>query len=337
MPGDPVRKIGVVGCGYWGPNLVRNLASIEGLDVVCVDHDESRARAVARRHGRVGVVPDVKALFTDPDVTAVMIATPLASHAPLATLALTADKHVFVEKPLAGSATEARALLSLARERDRRLMVGHTFLYSPPVRRIKRLIDAGELGEIVSVSSTRVNLGLHRKDVSVVWDLAAHDFSMFFYWLGQPPVEVSAVAKDFVQPGIPDTAFINLVFPTGTIGHVHVSWLSPSKLRQTTIVGSEKMVVYDDMAHLEQVRVFDRGVCLREPNTFGEFQLSYRTGDVVSPALSSEEPLAVEVAAFLESIRRGVDPPTDGANGLAVVEALEAVDASLRAGAPVLG
>jgi predicted dehydrogenase len=210
-------------------------------------------------------------------------------------------------------------------------MVGHTFLYSPPVRKIKEIIDRGDLGEIYYIASSRVNLGLHQKDVSVLWDLAPHDFAMVFHWLGETPVELSAAGQAFVQRGIPDVAFVNMRFPSGAMANVHVSWLSPSKLRQMTIVGSKKMLVYDDTASAERVKIFDKGVDYRDPATFGEYQLSYRTGDIVSPCLDTSEPLSVLAEEFLRCVETGDRPLTDGANGLEVVRALEHAERSLRA------
>ncbi len=323
-------KVGVVGCGYWGPNLVRNLVAHERCDdVVCCDTDVSRLKLVKRRYPSVSVLTDADAMLADETVDAVMVATPLTQHYPLARAALNAGKHVFVEKPFTGSSVDARELIGLARARGRTLMVGHTFLYSAPVRKIKELISRGELGDIHYIAMSRVNLGLHQTDISVVWDLAPHDFSMLLYWLDELPIEVTAMGQAYVQSGIPDVAFINLRYPSGTICNVNVSWLSPSKIRQTTIVGSRKMLIYDDTSTSERVKIFDKGVDYRDPATFGEFQLSYRTGDVVSPRLETAEPLSVEIGEFLRAIETGRPPLTDGANGLAVVEMLESAERSL--------
>jgi len=197
------------------------------------------------------------------------------------------------------------------------------------VVKTREIVDRGELGKVYYISSTRVNLGLHQKDISVVWDLAPHDLSMIMYWLGEVPVEVLATGKDFVQPGIPDVAFIFLRFASGAIAHIQVSWLAPSKLRRTTIVGSAKMLVYDDTENLEQVKIYDKGVNYKDPDSFGEYQLSYRTGDIISPRLENYEPLAAEVNDFLTAIRDGRRPRTDGLDGLRVVRVLEAAERSL--------
>jgi predicted dehydrogenase len=263
------------------------------------------------------------------DVDAVMIATPLSTHYDLALQAIQHGKHVFVEKPFAASSEQAVRLIEEADRRNLTVMVGHTFQYSPPVMKIKEILESGELGEIFYISSTRVNLGLHQKDVSVIWDLAPHDLSMILYWLDEAPAEVLAAGRDFVQKGIPDVAFMFMRFASGAIAHVQVSWLAPSKLRRTTIVGDAKMLVYDDTEHLEQVKLFDKGVHFKDPDTFGEYQLSYRTGDIVSPKIESFEPLQAEVTDFLSSIIQRRRPRSDGEAGLRVVRVLEAAERSL--------
>jgi predicted dehydrogenase len=268
-------------------------------------------------------------MLAQPDLNAVMIATPLCGHFPLARKALLKGKHVFVEKPFAASTEQGVELISLAEERGLTLAVGHTFIYSPPVAKIREILERNELGKVFYISSTRVNLGLHQKDISVVWDLAPHDLSMIMYWLGEMPTEVLAAGKDFVQRGIPDVAFVFMRFASGAIAHVQVSWLSPSKLRRTTIVGSAKMLVYDDTEHLEQVKIFDKGVNFKDPDSFGEYQLSYRTGDIVSPRLETYEPLQAEVADFLGCIVNKRRPRSDGEDGLRVVRVLEAAERSL--------
>jgi predicted dehydrogenase len=263
-----------------------------------------------------------------PAVEVIAIATPVSTHYPLATAALDAGKHVFVEKPLAASSAECEALLERAREKNLVLMPGHTFLYSPPVTMIRSLIEAGELGEIYFVSTSRVNLGLHQPDVSVAWDLAPHDFSILRYWLDEVPTHVSALSRDCIVPGTPDVAFISLEFPSRTIAHVELSWLAPSKLRRTAIVGSEKMVVYDDTSN-EPVRVFDSGVVLKDPASFGEYRLTYRSGAIVSPPVDVSEPLSLELADFCNAIRTGEQPCSHAGLGLDVVRIIEAVDRSL--------
>jgi len=325
----PLRTA-VVGLGYWGPNLVRNLAELDAVELVAVcDLDPERLTLAGRRYPAVRRTSDVQDVILADDIDAVLIATPVSTHHRLGMAALGAGKHVFVEKPLAASTREATELATTAVSQGLVLMPGHTFLYSPPVVTIHDLVVSGALGELLFISSSRVNLGLHQSDVSVVWDLAPHDFSILRYWLGETPAHVSATARACVGER-PDVAFINLEYESGPIAHVELSWLAPSKLRRTTIVGSEKMVVYDDTAN-EPVRVFDSGVDLREPETFGEFRLSYRTGDIVSPRIDAAEPLAIEIRDFCHAIRKASQPRSSSVLGVEVVRVMEAVDRSLSA------
>lgn len=324
-------NVGVVGCGYWGPNLVRNFLNNKGCgQVIACDLDPSKLERIQGRYPAIKVTPRSEDLFGSNQVDAVAIATPVKSHFQLARDAFRANKHVFVEKPFTTTSAEAEELIRLADEKGLILMVGHTFEYSPPVVKIGELISQGELGEIYFISSSRVNLGLHRKDVSVIWDLASHDFSILFFWLKASPLRISALGKDYVQHGIPDVAFINMEFPSGCVAHVEVSWLAPSKLRRTAVIGSEKMLVYDDTEVMEKVKIYDKGVAYKDPDSFGEFQLSYRAGDIVSPRLDNYEPLGVEVEHFFDCIRNGKKPKTDGLSGLRVVQALEAAESSLQ-------
>jgi predicted dehydrogenase len=319
-----------VGLGYWGPNLVRNLADIEeGRLVAACDLVQDRLDRIARRYPAVRCTNSFDEVLADPDVEAVAIATPVATHHRLAAAALRAGKHVFVEKPLASSSADAIELIRLAQAGGRVLMPGHTFLYSPPVVAIHELIESGELGELFFISTSRVNLGLHQPDVSVLWDLGPHDFSILRYWLGESPERVSASSRGCVLPDVPDVAFIAMQFPSGTLVHVELSWLAPSKLRRTTIVGSRKMVVYDDTS-LEPVRIFDSGVDMRDPETFGEYQLSYRTGDIRSIRVDPTEPLALELQDFCGVVRHGGQPRSSVTVGLEVVRMVEAVEQSLQ-------
>ncbi len=322
---------GVIGLGYWGPNLLRNLYANKrrGKLVMC-DSDPARLEKIRARYPDMSFTSDCQDLFNDSSLDAIVIATNVSSHYPLAKKALLAGKHVFVEKPFAASIAEAEELVELGKSRGLVTMVGHTFMFSPPVIKTKEIIDSGELGDIHFITSSRVNLGLHQKDVSVIWDLAPHDFSMLFYWLGEEPSGVSAFGHAYVLEDIPDVAFINLAFPSGAIGNVQVAWLAPSKLRRTVIVGSRKMLVYDDTEPIEKIKVYDKGVNIIEPESFGEYQLTYRTGDIVSPKLPTGEPLAAEMEEFLSCIETGNNPKSSGEEGLAVVRALELADASLR-------
>jgi predicted dehydrogenase len=325
----PVR-IAVVGLGYWGPNLVRNINEFPGAEpaVVC-DLRPEALEAITRRYPAVAGTTSFTEVLADPAIDAVVIATPVSRHHPMAAAALRAGKHVFVEKPLASSSEQAADLIALADRLGLVLMPGHTFLYSPPVMMIRRLIESGELGEIYFISTSRVNLGLHQSDVSVAWDLGPHDFSILRYWLGETPSHASALSRGCIIPTIPDVAFINLEFPGGTVAHVELSWLAPSKLRRTTVVGSRKMVVYDDTSP-EPVRVFDSGAELPNPENFGEYKLTYRTGDILSPRVEVAEPLYREIEDFCSAIRTGTVPRSSAHLGLEVVRMIEAVDASLE-------
>jgi predicted dehydrogenase len=297
--------------------------------MVC-DLREDALAAITRRYPAVEATTCFPDVLADERIDAVVIATPVSKHYPLAAAALAAGKHVFVEKPLAASSDESRALIDQAERAGLVLMPGHTFLYSPPVMMVRDMIAAGELGEIYFISTSRVNLGLHQPDVSVAWDLGPHDFSILRYWLDETPRYASALSRGCIIPQIPDVAFINLEFPSGTVAHVELSWLAPSKLRRTTVVGSRKMVVYDDTSS-EPVRVFDSGAVLPNPETFGEYKLSYRTGDIVSPHLQVAEPLFREMSDFCAAIREGGVPRSSAELGLEVVRMIEAVDASLEA------
>jgi protoporphyrinogen oxidase/predicted dehydrogenase len=330
-------RVGVVGLGYWGPNLVRNFAESQQFELgyLC-DLRSHTLETLSARYPGVPWTTRFEEVLSDETIEAVAIATPVSTHHSLAKSALETGKHVFVEKPLAASSEQVLELTRLAEAKGLVLMPGHTFLYSPPVTAIKRLIDAGELGEIYFISSSRVNLGLHQPDVSVVWDLGPHDFSILRYWLEDLPGEISAVSRSCLLPEVPDVAFINLRYASGTVAHVELSWLAPSKLRRTAIVGSEKMVVYDDTA-TESVRIFDSGATIPDPETFGEYQLSYRTGDIVTPRIEATEPLSLELADFGRAILQGTPLVSSADIGLDVVRTIEAVDRSFaQGGIPVV-
>src|SRR3954463_5527236 len=328
-------NVGLVGLGYWGPNLLRGLFELPDVEVsyIC-DLDPERLERFGRRYPSARPTRDFENLLVDPHVDAVVIATPVFTHFGLASRALQAGKHVFVEKPLASTSAEAGELLELADSMDRAIMCGHTFLYSPAVREGKRIIQSGDLGEIYFISSSRVNLGLHQRDVSVVWDLGPHDFSILLYWMDEMPEWVGAVGRDSVVKGIPDVAFIDLGFPSGALSHIELSWLAPSKLRRPVVVGSQKMVVYDDSSS-EPVRVFDSGVEYEDPETFGQYQLSYRTGDILSPKLDTPEPIITELADFVDGVRQGRSPAGNPELARNVVQLIEAAESSIEErGAP---
>jgi predicted dehydrogenase len=324
-------NVGVVGLGYWGPNLLRGLVEQPSVDIkyIC-DLDEERLASFGRRYPGATATSCYDDLLDDARLDAIVIATPVFTHFELAAGALRAGKHTFVEKPLAPSVAQASELIELAEDRNLRLMCGQTFLYSPPVREIKRLIDTDELGEIFFISSSRVNLGLHQRDVSVIWDLGPHDFSILLHWLGEMPDSITATGRDSIVQGIHDVAFMTMRFPSGVVVNVELSWLAPSKLRRTAIVASNKMVVYEDGAP-EPVRVFDRGVVYKDPETFGEYQLSYRTGDILSLQVPATEPLVTELAEFVRLIRTG-ETSADLELAGQVVMLAEAAESSLAGG-----
>lgn len=333
---SPIRTA-VVGLGYWGPNLVRVLHEVECADVVAVcDLDETALAKISRRYPAVACSTDFASILSDETIDAVAIATPVATHFELARRALEAGKHVFVEKPMAGSVSDAEALVAIAGERGLTLMPGHTFLYSPPVNTVKDLIASGALGDIYFISTSRVNLGLHQSDVSVIWDLGPHDFSILQYWLDESPSHVWAVTRCCVLEDVPDVAFVNLQYASGAIAHVELSWLAPSKLRRTAIVGSRRMVVYDDTSN-EPVRIFDSGVDLPPPADFGQYRLSYRTGDIVSPPISTVEPLALEMQDWCEAISTGRTPRSSASLGVDVVRVVEATETAATSGLPIAG
>ena len=324
----PVR-VGVLGLGYWGPNIVRNLSELTTAEAVWMcDRRPEALEVLGRRFPAVRQTQEFDEMLDDDSLEAVAIVTPVATHHDLAMRALEAGKHVYVEKPLAASSDEARRLIRTAYERELTLMPGHTFLYSPPVVRIRELIRSGELGDIYFISMSRVNLGLHQSDVSVIWDLGPHDFSILLYWLGELPSRVVSMGRACIVDGQEDVAFINCDFDSGAIAHIELSWLAPSKLRRTTVVGSSKMVVYDDCSN-EPVRVYDSGVMPRNPESFGEY-LKYRTGDIVSPHIDLSEPLALQMADFCDAVRTASTPRASAQLGLQVVHMIEAAERSLE-------
>jgi predicted dehydrogenase len=322
----------LVGLGYWGPNLLRVLAERTDVEVAWIcDLREDRLERASRRYPAPRATTRYQDLLDDGDLDAVLIATPVGTHFELGSAALRAGMHTFVEKPLAARADEAEELTRMADDAGLALMCGHTFLYSPPVNAVKELIDGGELGDIYFISSSRVNLGLHQSDVSVIWDLGPHDFSILRHWLGEHPESLSAAGRDAIVEGIADVAFVTGRYPGGTMLNLEMSWLAPSKLRRTVLVGSEKMVVYEDGA-AEPVRVFDQGVVYRDPETFGEYHLSYRTGDILSPKVDTSEPLALEIEDFVRSIAAGGAPSGHADLYVDVVRMIEAAEASLNDG-----
>jgi predicted dehydrogenase len=330
--GKRMIKVGVVGCGYWGPNLVRNLrqASDCQLKVMC-DASESRLTHMRRLYPEVATTRQYEDLLQDRDLDAVVIATPVRFHHSMAKAALEAGKHVFIEKPMARTGAEAQELVTLAREQGLILMVGHTFLFSPAVRRMKEIIDAGDIGQVQYISARRLNLGLFQKDINVAWDLAPHDISILLYLLEEFPLSVSCQGSSHVSRGIEDVTMMYLNFRKNRCAFIHNSWLDPKKVRQMTVVGSQRMIIYDDTEPLEKLKIYDARVEVPPHyDTFAEFTYSYHYGDSYVPYIKQDEPLKLECANFIESIREGTEPVTHGGLGMEVVRILEAANESLK-------
>jgi predicted dehydrogenase len=333
-----VIGVGLVGYGYWGPNLLRNFAESPGCRVVAAsDLRPERLDLLKRRFPQVETSSDARSVLDDPRVDAVVIATPVSTHHELALHALRAGKHVWVEKPLAANVDEAARLVDEAHRRGRILMVDHTFVYTGAVRRIRDLVTGGDLGELYYYDSVRINLGLFQHDVNVIWDLAAHDLSILDHVVPQRPVAVSAAGCSHVPGGLEDIAYLTLHFENSLLAHLHVNWLAPVKVRRTLIGGSRRMIVYDDLELSEKVRVYDRGITVADsPELVYQLQIGYRTGDMWAPQLDLSEALQVAVAHFLSCIESGARPETDGEAGLRVVRALAAASRSIaERGRPV--
>jgi predicted dehydrogenase len=336
-------RLGIIGTGYWGPNLVRNFAGLENarIDAVC-DLDQKRADSIRHRFcPKARLLADPDAVAASREIDAVVISTPIQTHYELGSTFLAAGKHVFIEKPLARSVVECEGLLDLAERNRRVLMVGHVFEYNPAVQRIKQYLDAGELGKLFYVYSQRVNLGRIQHDVNALWSFAPHDISIMNYWLGQEAVRVSARGFSYLSAGVEDVVFVTLEYPGGIGVNLHLAWLDPRKIRLMTLVGSKKMLVYDDVSLDAKIQLYDKGIAglhdfLESPETFAEFQFQIRSGDLVVPALQFGEPLQNECRHFVECIEDGKQPRTDGRNGLRVVRVLEAAERSLRqSGKPI--
>jgi predicted dehydrogenase len=335
---NDVVTVGVVGCGYWGPNLIRNFNQLPGSSIkYCCDLDDGRLKHMKGLYPHAVMTNRFEDLVEDDEVDAVCVATPVSAHFPIAKACLEGGKHVLVEKPLASSIAEAEELTATADRVGKVLFTGHTFVYNAAVQKMRELIQAGELGDMFYVSSIRVNLGLFQEDINVIWDLAPHDISIMNYLFGGQPVTVCTYAKSYIRKGIEDVAFLVLQYAEGVVAHIHVSWLDPCKIRRTTLVGSKKMLVYDDTSPLEKIRVYDKGVTIQPHyDTFGEFQLAYRFGDIIVPKINDVEPLKTECGHFVECIRTGQRPRSDGAAGLEVVKVVErACESAKLGGAPL--
>jgi predicted dehydrogenase len=332
-------NIGVIGCGYWGPNLLRNFAENEGAELrwMC-DVDERRLASLGRRYPAAQATTDYRRLLADPQLDAVVIATPVATHFRFALEALRAGKHVLIEKPFTASAREAEELIELAEQQQLTVMVDHTFIYTGAVRKIKETVESGELGDLLYFDSVRINLGLFQRDINVVWDLAPHDLSIMDYIIGREAEAVTATGSCHIERGIENIAYVMLRFPDEFIAHFHFNWLAPVKIRRTLLAGSRKMIVYDDIEPTEKIRIYDKGVTTerREDSADREAEyrtlVSYRTGDVWVPKLDSTEALTHVCSEFLSAIREARPALTDGHAGLRVVRLLEAAQQSIEQG-----
>jgi len=328
---DKILNVGVIGCGYWGPNLIRNFNSHPDCKVKTVcDLDEERLAHMKSLYANVATTTDVDDLINDEEIQAIVIATPVDLHYELGRKSLMAGKHTFIEKPMTSCAKHSRELVAMAKERGLTLMVGHTFIYSAPVRKIKEIIDSGEIGEVYYISSRRLNLGLFQKDINVTWDLAPHDISIILYFLDRPPASVNCQGKAHVNPGIEDVTNLTLNFDNGGFATIHSSWLDPNKIREMIIVGSKKMIVYDDNEPLEKIKIYDKRVEVPPHyDDFAGFHYSYHYGDMLAPYIQQTEPLKVETRHFLDCILTDAESMSSGRDGHFVVEILEAASRSL--------
>jgi predicted dehydrogenase len=331
-------KVGVVGCGYWGPNLIRNFRALADceLKMMC-DVSVQRLKHLKSLYPEVVGETSYERMLSDGNLDAIVIATSVRYHHPMAKASLLAGKHTFIEKPLASSTAECEELIEIAQRQGLVLMVGHTFLYSPAVRRIKEIVDSGDIGEIRYISARRLNLGLFQKDINVAWDLAPHDISVILHILQDQPLSVSCRGAAHVTPGIEDVTSMSLLFAKSRSAIIQSSWLDPRKVREMTIVGSKRMIVYDDVALQEKIKIFDVRV-ERPPHydTFAEFHYAYHYGDVYAPYIKQDEPLKTECQHFLDCIQNGMTPLTSGPKGLEIVRVLEASSKSLKInGAPI--
>jgi predicted dehydrogenase len=326
-------SVAVVGCGYWGPNLIRNFNSLPNCELKAVcDMSKDRLAHMKRLYPATRTETDFDKLLTA-DIDAVAVATPVSLHFPLAKKSLLAGKHTFIEKPMAATAKECEELVGIAEKGNLTLMIGHTFLYTSPVRKIKQLVQSGDIGEIRYISARRLNLGLFQKDINVVWDLAPHDLSIISYIMGSDPCAVNCQGNAHVTPRVEDVANMSLFFAGNQFAMIHSSWLDPRKVRDMTIVGTKRMIFYDDLEPLHKIRVYD--VRVETPphyDTFAEFQYSYHYGDLYAPYIKQEEPLQVECRHFLDCIRTGETPMTSGRAGWKLVRILEGADQSIKNG-----
>jgi predicted dehydrogenase len=326
--------LGIIGLGYWGPNLARNFIALPECRVKTIcDVSEERLSYVKSLYSYFETTTDFDRLIEDPEINAIVIATPVRYHFELAMQSLLADKHVFIEKPMARSVKEAQLLINLAENRNLTIMVGHTFIYSPAVRKIKEIVRSGELGEIQYISARRLNLGLFQKDINVAWDLAPHDISIMLYVIDMFPISINCQGKAHVNPDVEDITSMVLNYPNGGIATIQSSWLDPNKVRDMTFVGSKKMLVYNDVEPMEKIKIYDKRVEIPPHyDTFVEFHYSYHYGDMYAPYIKQYEPLKVECQHFLDCIQTGQPSESSAIEGLKVIQILEAASESLKTG-----
>jgi predicted dehydrogenase len=329
-----MHEIAVIGYGYWGPNLVRNFCSLPGVSIRAVcDKSQDRLAHLGKLYPDIERTTDFSGILQNPSIDMVVLATPVSTHHPIAMKCLEKGKHVFVEKPLAKSSSECREMIRLADEKSLTLMVGHTFIYTQTVRKIKEIVDSGEIGEVMYISCRRLNLGLFQKDINVAWDLAPHDLSIILYLMNKKPISVNCQGKAHISPAVEDVTNISLTFPNGGFAMIQSSWIDPRKVREITIVGTKKMIVYDDTEPLEKIKIYDKHV--QAPphyDTFAEFQYSYHYGDILSPFVREVEPLKIECQHFVDCVDKSKKPDSSGHDGLTVVQILEAATESLKRG-----
>lgn len=325
-------KIGVIGCGYWGPNLVRNFMELEGCRVEAIsDLSESRMNSITSKYPGIKAFSNYKKILKNKQINAVVISTNLTTHYKIAKDAIVFGKHILLEKPVTTSVTEAQSLVKIAAKNDCIFMSGHTFLYNSAINETKRYIDHGHIGKILYVHTERTNLGPIRSDTNALWDLAPHDISILLYVLNEIPESVSAYGGAYLKKKREDVVFVTLKFPGGAIGNVHVSWLDPCKVRKFTVIGNKKMLVFDDLNTMEPIRIFDKGAeYTKKYDSYGEFHLVLRDGDILIPKVKLSEPLKNECMAFVEAVRSRKKPLSDGELGLKVVKVLVAAQKSLE-------
>ena len=328
-----MTSLGIIGVGRWGPNILRNFVSMDGIDVhmVC-DTDSSRLLQIKKRFPQIKTATESSEILENNKLDCIVISTPTSTHFTLAQKSLESGHHVFVEKPLASSAPECQQLIETAEKKNRILFVGHTFKYNAGIRAAKEYIDRGELGKIYLIDANRTNLGPIRYDVNALWDLASHDISIFSYWLGENPKSVTARGGCYLNRDIEDAVYATFEYKNGVVAHVHASWLNPRKVRQITLVGEKKMLVWDDMNLSEPIRIYNKGFDKDEgyQDSFTDFRLSIREGEVVIPSIKLNEPLLAECEHFIACVKTGDQPLTDGLDGLNVVKALEAATQSMK-------